>query len=154
MIVRNITIAAIVTVLLAACGGSETKPAADAKPVEVKTTTVTTKTEEKAEAMKENITAEAEKAKMAVDAKAQEVKAAVDKKAEDAKGKIDSKECVKHEEKDMKPHEEAKKAIQALGYEITKFDMEENCFEVKGKKDGKPVEVYCDTKTLELIKSK
>lgn len=43
--------------------------------------------------------------------------------------------------------------IKAQGYKITKFKVDGNCYEIYGtNKDGKKVEIYFDTKSLEIVK--
>ena len=49
---------------------------------------------------------------------------------------------------------DAKTKIAAQGYEITVFKVDGNCYEIYGRsKDGKKVEIYFDTKTLDVVKS-
>ena len=42
----------------------------------------------------------------------------------------------------------------AMGYEVKGVKIEDGCWEVKGKKDGKRVEVYFDTVSGEQVHSK
>ena len=49
---------------------------------------------------------------------------------------------------------DAKSKLVAQGYKIDKFKIDGNCYEIYGSnKDGKKVEIYFDTKTLEVVKS-
>lgn len=49
---------------------------------------------------------------------------------------------------------EAKSKIEAQSYTISKFKVDGNCYEIYGKnKEGKKVEIYFDTKTLEPVKT-
>jgi hypothetical protein len=50
--------------------------------------------------------------------------------------------------------DEAKARIAAQGYQIKKFKVDGNCYEIYGtNKDGKKVEIYYDAKTLDVVKS-
>ena len=49
---------------------------------------------------------------------------------------------------------DAKARLVAQGYKIDKFKIDGNCYEIYGSdKDGKKVEIYFDTKTLEVVKA-
>jgi len=49
---------------------------------------------------------------------------------------------------------DAKAKIESQGYKIRKFKVDGNCYEIYGRdKDGKKVEIYYDTKTLDVVKS-
>jgi len=49
---------------------------------------------------------------------------------------------------------DAKARLVAQGYKIDKFKVDGNCYEIYGSnKDGKKVEIYFDTKTLEVVKA-
>ena len=49
---------------------------------------------------------------------------------------------------------DAKAKLVAQGYKIDKFKVDGNCYEIYGSnKDGKKVEIYFDTKTLEVVKA-
>ena len=49
---------------------------------------------------------------------------------------------------------DAKAKIAAMGYAINVFKIDGNCYEIYGSnKDGKKVEIYFDTKTLDVVKS-
>lgn len=53
----------------------------------------------------------------------------------------------------MKPAAIEAKAKE-MGYDVRKVGEEDGCWEVKGTKDGKRVEVYFDPKTGEIVKTK
>jgi hypothetical protein len=62
--------------------------------------------------------------------------------------------CTKHPKAEWISEADAKARIEAQGYTITKFKTDDNCYEIYGKnKDGKKVEIYFDTKTLEPVKT-
>ena len=49
---------------------------------------------------------------------------------------------------------DAKAKLVAQGYKIDKFKIDGNCYEIYGSnKDGKKVEIYFDTKSLEVVKA-
>jgi hypothetical protein len=49
---------------------------------------------------------------------------------------------------------DAKTRIEAQGYKISKFKIDGNCYEIYGTdKDGKKVEIYYDTKSLDVVKA-
>jgi hypothetical protein len=49
---------------------------------------------------------------------------------------------------------DAKARLVADGYKIDKFKIDGNCYEIYGSnKDGKKVEIYFDTRTLEVVKA-
>ena len=49
---------------------------------------------------------------------------------------------------------DAKARLMAQGYKIDKFKIDGNCYEIYGSnKDGKKVEIYFDTKSLEVVKA-
>ena len=49
---------------------------------------------------------------------------------------------------------DAKAKLTAQGYKIDKFKVDGNCYEIYGtNKDGRKVEIYFDTKSLEVVKS-
>ena len=49
---------------------------------------------------------------------------------------------------------DAKSRIEAQGYKISKFKIDGNCYEIYGtNKDGKKVEIYYDTKSLDVVKA-
>jgi len=49
---------------------------------------------------------------------------------------------------------DAKARLMAQGYKIDKFKIDGNCYEIYGSnKDGKKVEIYFDTRTLDVVKA-
>ena len=61
--------------------------------------------------------------------------------------------CDKHPKNEWLPEAEAKAKL-AEQYNIRKFKVDGNCYEIYGTtKDGKKAEVYFDTKTLAVVKS-
>jgi hypothetical protein len=49
---------------------------------------------------------------------------------------------------------DAKAKLVAQGYKIDKFKIDGNCYEIYGSdKAGKKVEIYFDTKSLEVVKA-
>ena len=49
---------------------------------------------------------------------------------------------------------DAKAKIVAMGYTVTTFKVDGNCYEIYGtNKDGKKVEIYFDTKSLDVVKA-
>ena len=49
---------------------------------------------------------------------------------------------------------DAQARIVAQGYKIDKFKIDGHCYEIYGSnKDGKKVEIYFDTKTLDVVKA-
>ena len=62
--------------------------------------------------------------------------------------------CPKYPKSEWMPQDEAKSKIEAMGYQIRKFKVDGNCYEIYGRnKEGKKVEIYFDTKTLEVVKA-
>ena len=62
--------------------------------------------------------------------------------------------CEKHPKSEWISAADAKARIQSMGYKISKFKVDGNCYEIYGfDKDGKKAEVYFDTKTLAVVKS-
>ena len=65
-----------------------------------------------------------------------------------------SAKCAAHPKAEWMPEAEAQAKIKAEGTTIKKFKVDGNCYEIYGtNKDGKKVEIYYDTKTLEVVKS-
>jgi hypothetical protein len=63
-------------------------------------------------------------------------------------------DCQAHPKAEWMSEADAKAKIAAQGYTINKFKVDGNCYEIYGKnKDGKKVEIYYDTKTLDVVKS-
>lgn len=61
--------------------------------------------------------------------------------------------CEKHPKRDWMSEADAKAKIEAQGYQIKKFKVDGNCYEIYGTKDGKKAEVYFDTRTLDVVKA-
>jgi hypothetical protein len=63
-------------------------------------------------------------------------------------------DCQPHPKAEWMSEADAKAKIAAQGYTINKFKVDGNCYEIYGKnKEGKKVEIYFDTKTLDVVKS-
>jgi hypothetical protein len=62
--------------------------------------------------------------------------------------------CAKHPKNEWMSEADAKAKIESQGYKIQKFKIDGNCYEIYGtNKEGKKVEIYFDTRTLEVVKS-
>lgn len=69
-------------------------------------------------------------------------------------GAFAAAKCDKHPKNEWIPEADAKARIQSLGYKISKFKVDGNCYEIYGfDKEGRKAEVYFDTKTLGIVKS-
>jgi len=69
-------------------------------------------------------------------------------------GALAAAKCAKHPKAEWMPQDQAKAKLEAQGYKIRKFKIDGNCYEIYGHdKDGKKVEIYYDTKTLEVVKA-
>lgn len=69
-------------------------------------------------------------------------------------GALAGAKCDKHPKSEWMPEADAKAKIAAQGYNIKKFKVDGNCYEIYGTtKDGKKAEIYFDTKTLDIVKS-
>ena len=65
-----------------------------------------------------------------------------------------SAKCEKHPKEEWIPEAEMKKKLEGEGYKIKVFKVDGDCYEIYGwDKDGKKVEIYFDTKTLEVVKA-
>jgi hypothetical protein len=65
-----------------------------------------------------------------------------------------SAKCPAHPKSEWLPADEARSRIEAQGYKIRKFKVDGQCYEIYGHdKNGKKVEIYFDTKTLEVVKA-
>ncbi|MHA6887943.1 PepSY domain-containing protein [Ralstonia pseudosolanacearum] len=65
-----------------------------------------------------------------------------------------SAKCTAHPKHEWMPEAEAQAKIKAQGYTIKKFKVDGHCYEIYGtNQDGKKVEIYYDTKTLDVVKS-
>ena len=50
--------------------------------------------------------------------------------------------------------EEVQARLEAKGYEVRRVKMERGCYEVKAKKDGKPVEAYVSPADGSIVREK
>ncbi len=65
-----------------------------------------------------------------------------------------SAKSAKHPKEEWMKESDAKTKLEAEGYKIKKFKVDGNCYEIYGhNKEGKKVEIYFDTKTLDVVKS-
>ena len=65
-----------------------------------------------------------------------------------------SAKCSKYPQADWMPEADAKEKIVAQGYNIKKFKVDGNCYEIYGtNREGKKAEVYFDAKTLAVVKA-
>lgn len=65
-----------------------------------------------------------------------------------------SAKCAAHPKQEWMKEADAKAKLEAEGYKIKKFKVDGNCYEIYGhNKEGKKVEIYFDTKTLDVVKS-
>jgi hypothetical protein len=63
-------------------------------------------------------------------------------------------DCKAYPKAEWMKEADAKAKIESQGYQIKKFKVDGNCYEIYGKdKEGKKVEIYYDAKTLEPVKS-
>jgi hypothetical protein len=63
-------------------------------------------------------------------------------------------ECKEHPKAEWASEDTLKQALADEGYTIKKFKVDGNCYEIYGRnKQGKKVEIYFDTKTLEIVKA-
>ena len=62
--------------------------------------------------------------------------------------------CKANPKTDWMSEADAKAKLVAQGYKIAKFKIDGNCYEIYGtNKDGKKVEIYFDTKSLDIVKA-
>lgn len=62
--------------------------------------------------------------------------------------------CKAYPKAEWMSQDDAKAKIVAMGYAISVFKVDGNCYEIYGRnKDGKKVEIYFDAKTLDIVKS-
>ena len=62
--------------------------------------------------------------------------------------------CPKYPKNEWLPQADAKAKIESMGYRISKFKVDGNCYEIYGvNQEGKKAEVYFDAKTLNVIKA-
>ena len=62
--------------------------------------------------------------------------------------------CKANPKADWVSEPDAKAKLEAQGFKIAKFKIDGNCYEIYGtNKDGKKVEIYFDTKSLDVVKA-
>lgn len=62
--------------------------------------------------------------------------------------------CPAHPKEEWASEDTLKQALLDEGYRIRKFKVDGECYEIYGRnKEGKKVEIYFDTKTLEIVKA-
>lgn len=62
--------------------------------------------------------------------------------------------CEAHPKTEWIKDSDARAKLEEQGYKIRKFKIDGNCYEIYGwNKEGKKVEIYFDTKTLDIVKS-
>ncbi|MBI3384240.1 MAG: PepSY domain-containing protein [Aquabacterium sp.] len=65
-----------------------------------------------------------------------------------------SANCPAHPKSEWVKEGDARAKLEEQGYKIRKFKVEGQCYEIYGwNKDGKKVEIYFDTKTLDIVKA-
>ncbi|MFS8977736.1 PepSY domain-containing protein [Cupriavidus necator] len=65
-----------------------------------------------------------------------------------------SAKCPAHPKSEWMKESDARAKIEAQGYNIKKFKVDGNCYEIYGTtKEGKKAEIYFDTKTLDVVKA-
>jgi hypothetical protein len=63
-------------------------------------------------------------------------------------------DCKAHPKNEWMKESDARAQLEGQGYKIKKFKVDGNCYEIYGhNKEGKKVEIYYDTKTLDVVKS-
>jgi hypothetical protein len=63
-------------------------------------------------------------------------------------------DCKAYPKAEWMSEADAKAKIAAQGYTIDKFKVDGNCYEIYGSnKDGKKVEIYFDTRSLDVVKA-
>jgi len=63
-------------------------------------------------------------------------------------------DCTAHPKGEWMKESDARAQLEVQGYKIKKFKVDGNCYEIYGhNKEGKKVEIYYDTKTLDVVKS-
>ena len=65
-----------------------------------------------------------------------------------------SADCPAHPKAEWASEDNLKQALKDEGYSIKKFKVDGDCYEIYGRnKQGKKVEMYFDTKSLEIVKA-
>ena len=63
-------------------------------------------------------------------------------------------DCPAHPKAEWMKESDARAKLEAQGYKIRKFKVADQCYEIYGfDKDGKKVEIYFDSKTLDIVKA-
>jgi hypothetical protein len=63
-------------------------------------------------------------------------------------------DCAAHPKSEWMKESDARAQLEGQGYKIKKFKVDGHCYEIYGhNKEGKKVEIYFDTKTLDVVKS-
>ena len=63
-------------------------------------------------------------------------------------------DCKAHPKEEWASENTLKQTLKDEDYTIKKFKVDGNCYEIYGRnKEGKKVEIYFDTKTLEIVKA-
>ena len=69
-------------------------------------------------------------------------------------GVLAAANCPKYPKGEWMPEAQAKAKIESMGYKVSKFKVDGNCYEIYGhNKEGKKAEVYFDAKTLAVVKA-
>lgn len=70
-----------------------------------------------------------------------------------ANGAFAAANCPAYPKSEWMGEADAKAKIESMGYQIKKFKVSGNCYEIYGHdKAGKKAEVYFDAKTLDIVK--
>lgn len=65
-----------------------------------------------------------------------------------------SAKCEAHPKAEWIKEGDARAKLEEQGYKIRKFKVDGQCYEIYGwNKEGKKVEIYFDTKTLDIVKA-
>ncbi len=63
-------------------------------------------------------------------------------------------QCSPHPENERIPPQQFQQQLRQQGYEIRRFKIDGNCYEIYGKnRQGQKVEIYFDTKTGQAVKT-
>ena len=68
-------------------------------------------------------------------------------------GAFASASCPAYPKAERMSEADAKAKIEGMGYQIKKFKVSDNCYEIYGRdKAGKKAEIYFDAKSLDIVK--